>query len=104
MPTVSIEGNERKFEVKEQDILLDALEKQGVDLPHGCLAGSCGACRIEIIEGADNLEPPSDLEQDTVSAIRVNYERKHGADSAKGKTFRLSCRAKVKGDIKFRTL
>ncbi|MBT4791356.1 MAG: (2Fe-2S)-binding protein, partial [Halobacteriovoraceae bacterium] len=92
------------YQTKENEILLDALERQGKDLPHGCLAGSCGACRIEILSGAENLLEPSELETNTIDAIRLNYERQNGDGSADGKTFRLSCRAKVIGDITFKTL
>ena len=102
MPIVSIEGEEKEYDVAENDILFDALSNQGVTLPHGCLAGSCGACRIEIIEGNENLKPPSAIEQNTIDAIRQNYVRIHGTNSLDNRDVRLSCRARVQGNIKFK--
>ena len=99
MPTVSIKGENLEFQVKEKSIIFDALDDQGHELAHGCLAGSCGACRVLIADGAHNLSEPSLIEQNTIESILVNYRRIHGADWLKGKTIRLACRAKVLGDV-----
>ncbi|MGZ3788139.1 MAG: 2Fe-2S iron-sulfur cluster-binding protein [Bacteriovorax sp.] len=98
MPTVLVKAlspNERdqKIEVEEGRILFDELERQGLILPHGCLAGSCGSCRIEILEGAENLTQPGAVESDTILHLaKQNY-------SGLNKIIRLSCRAKVLGDV-----
>lgn len=104
MPIVSIEGEENTYEVNEKDIIFDALDNQGLKLPHGCLAGSCGACRIEIVEGKENLKAPSQIEANTIEAIKQNYERVNGEGSLDGREVRLSCRARVLGDVKFKKL
>ena len=99
MPTVLVQddsSNEnepakvRKFDVKLSAILYDELEHQGLVLPHGCLAGSCGSCRIHVTKGIENLSPMGPVEQDTVDHIKGSYP---------GKEVRLSCRAKVLGDV-----
>ena len=99
MPTVLVQddsSNEndpakvRKFDVKLSAILYDELEHQGLVLPHGCLAGSCGSCRIHVTKGIENLSPMGPVEQDTVDHIKGSYP---------GKDVRLSCRAKVLGDV-----
>ncbi len=97
MPTVLLKAkspneSDLKIEVVEGRVLFDELERQGVILPHGCLAGSCGSCRIEILAGAPNLSNPGAVESDTILHIQQNY-------SGLNKTIRLSCRAKVLGDI-----
>ena len=104
MPTVSIDGQSTSYELTENEIIYDALEKQGKELPSGCLAGSCGACRIEILEGSENLVPPSPIEANTIQAIITNMERISGAGSMQGRVVRLACRAKVTGDIKIKEL
>lgn len=96
MPTVLVKPlspneKELKFEVEAGKVLFDELERQGLTLPHGCLAGSCGSCRIEILEGAENLSNAGAVESDTISHIQTNYPL--------NKIIRLSCRAKVNGDI-----
>ncbi len=93
MPRVSIDGTTKSFEVKTEEIIYNALSDQGEELPHGCLAGSCGACRVEILQGKDNLLPPSVIEQNTIDALRIELK----VDSSK--EIRLSCRAKVVGDV-----
>ena len=104
MPTVSIKSKSLEFEVQDGSIIFDALDKQGHELPHGCLAGSCGACRIKIVEGSDNLSEMSQIESNTVDAIITNYRRIHGSDYLREDTIRLSCRAKVKGYISIETI
>ena len=105
MPTVlltpkSPNENDQKFDVKNGALLFDELELQNCVLPHGCLAGSCGACRIEILEGAEQLSPIGAVEEDTLNSIKETYTQRFGAEYVSNKIIRLSCRAKVNGDIK----
>lgn len=112
MPTVSVfienqvdstsckSGETKTFTVNEGEVIFDALDNQGHRLPAGCLAGSCGTCRLEILDGADNLNPPSTIEQDTIDAIKKEYD----PEFIKDKVIRLSCRAKVKGDVSLKPL
>ncbi|MFA6236946.1 MAG: 2Fe-2S iron-sulfur cluster-binding protein [Bacteriovorax sp.] len=109
MPTVLVipklpNEKEQKFEVHEGKILFDELDRQGLSLPHGCLAGSCGSCRIEILEGTENLSPLGAVETDTVEAIKRNYCESSQSKEVINKNIRLSCRAKVLGDIKITVL
>ena len=104
MPTVLVRSTtpneeDRKFEVNQGQILFDELERQGFILPHGCLAGSCGACRIEILEGAENLSQLGAVEKDTVESIIKTYCETNRAEAVVNKNLRLSCRTKVLGDI-----
>jgi ferredoxin len=74
---------DKEVEVKDGDLITDACEQLGV--PFGCRVGSCGACKIEIFEGSENL---SDLTQE---------EKDQGMDL----THRLACVVKIKsGTIK----
>ncbi len=52
-----------------------------LDVPFGCQQGICGTCKIEILEGADNLEP-------------LNAEEKDMGD--RSKKHRLACQARIK--------
>lgn len=99
MPRVSIEDTKQTLEIPTDVILYDALADQGVELPHGCLSGSCGACRINVISGADKLAPAGVIEQNTIDAICDEYRNLSGPEFLQGKHIRLSCRAKVQGDI-----
>lgn len=110
MPSVSVlemndnnvleEDSAQNYEVTEGEILFDELEKQQIKLPHGCLAGSCGSCRVWVIEGADQLKAPSAIEQNTLDAITQTYKETNGEKFIEGKVLRLSCRARIQGQGK----
>lgn len=96
MPSVSIK-NENSYEIKEGENLYNALENQGKVLPHGCLSGSCGACRILVHEGSENLSDKSVVEENTIDSLQRSYDEK-GIDLG-GKEIRLACKVKVLGNI-----
>jgi ferredoxin len=104
MPRVSIKDTNASFEVQEGDILYDSLADQGLKLPHGCLSGSCGACRIEILEGQENLQPASPVEQNTIEALKEEFRQNEGSAFLENKIIRLSCRAKVQGNLTIRPI
>jgi len=98
MPTVSIKDTTKTFEVKEGEVLYDALFDRGEELPHGCLSGSCGACRVEITTGKENFQVPGVIEQNTIDALKDEFSKSKGLEFVAGKEIRLSCRAKVLGN------
>jgi ferredoxin len=104
MPTVSIDGQERTYSVESGSNLLDSLNKQNASLPAGCLAGSCGACRLIIVRGPHNLSEPDQMEKDTIESIKVNYRRMYGPEHLKTENVRLGCRAIVNGDVMIKLL
>lgn len=99
MPRVSIQDSGKTFEVNDGEILYDALHDRGLELPHGCLSGSCGACRVEVIQGKEHLHPPGIIETNTIDALKDEFIKTRGGDFVQGKEIRLSCRAKVLGDV-----
>ena len=100
MPTVSIQWNdsEQTFELTQGELLYQGLKQRGLDLPHGCLAGACSACKVEVLAGAENLDQPGVVEQNTLDAVC----QKNPAMT--NKTIRLSCRARVFGSVKITPL
>ncbi len=100
MPIVSIAGTTKTFEVKEGGVLYDSLAEQGEVLPHGCLSGSCGACRIEIVRGKENLQGAGVIERNTIEAIRSDLS----LGASQQIEIRLSCRAKVIGNVAIRPI
>lgn len=104
MPRVSISGTDKTFDVKEGEILYDSLFDRGHELPHGCLSGSCGACRVEILSGKENLLAPGVIEQNTIESLKDEFKNIHGEAFLLNKELRLSCRAKITGDIVIRPI
>lgn len=104
MPRVSISDTDKTFEVNEGEILYHSLFDRGLDLPHGCLSGSCGACRVEVMSGKENLMAPGVIERNTIESLRDEFKQVHGEEFIKNKEIRLSCRAKVLGDVCIRPI
>ncbi len=107
MPTVSIirNGNELDFEIGSSRSLHEELEEKGEDLPHGCLSGSCGVCTVEVLEGAENLDSPSQIEQDTIDCIKETYCRDNGENALDNRSIRMACRCKLlNGKVKITPL
>lgn len=101
MPSVLIkmkDGSELTYELDQEELIYDGVERQGTKLPHGCLAGSCGSCRCIIHEGSDQLSPAGAIEENTVQHLIEKYEEKYGKDFLEGKNIRLACRSRIKGE------
>ena len=45
------------FDAREDATLLSAALANGVDLPYGCAAGGCGACKVRLVMGRVNMLP-----------------------------------------------
>src|SRR3954453_15711042 len=43
--------NDEPYLANRGELLLDSALMNGVDLPHDCRAGICGACRVRLVEG-----------------------------------------------------
>lgn len=101
MPNVSFKDTGVQFEVQEGEVLYQAFSDRGIELPHGCLSGSCGACHMEILSGKENLSPPGRVEQDTLNSLEQEYRKTRQDGQMQDRFIRLSCRAQVKGDVVF---
>lgn len=55
-------------------------------LKFGCCQGKCGTCAIKIIEGGENLSPPTKQEQETLKRLKLE-------------AYRLACQCALLGDI-----
>jgi len=78
---------DKSADAKANETLLDAARRANVPLGNSCGGiGICARCRVRIVEGAENLSPPTSVEE------RVSKQRDLGADE------RLACQAVVLGD------
>lgn len=77
-----LKANTNQVELPDGAPIRDAAEELGV--PFGCRSGLCGTCRIDVVEGEENL---SELTEEEVAMDR---DKKH----------RLACQAKInKGTV-----
>ena len=96
MPTIRFEQEGQQVGCIEGANLRKAALSSGINPYKGlnnlnnCVGvGQCGTCVIEVLEGAQNLSPRSDVEEVYLSDRPANY--------------RLSCRTSVNGDVTIRT-
>lgn len=80
------------FSVSDQANLMDSLLEQKIPVASSCKGeGVCAKCKVKIVEGLGNLSPPS--EKEVFLAEKLSFKA----------TERLSCQAKVLGEISIDT-
>ena len=77
-------GAKKTVDVPEGGALVDVCDEYLAPVPFSCRSASCATCHIEVLEGAELLEPPEAEE-------RVLLEILTGLPNA-----RLACQAQVK--------
>ncbi len=85
---VSLTKSDRAFSVAPGQPLLDAALAAGLNLPHSCKGGNCGACRARLIEGHVTYPngPPLGLSDGEVAERMI-----------------LLCQARAQGDLRIET-
>ena len=67
--------DKKEIIVDEGNTILEAALDQGIDFPHGCRTGNCGACKSKKISGEIEMSPFSEFaletEEDTKSVHLV---------------------------------
>ena len=48
---VTLKASGKQFHVNQDETLLEAALRQGINLPYGCKNGACGSCKGKIVEG-----------------------------------------------------
>ncbi|HQR54325.1 MAG TPA: 2Fe-2S iron-sulfur cluster-binding protein [Burkholderiales bacterium] len=91
--------------------IIEISEKVGSYIAYNCREGDCGQCMFAVVEGAQNLSKPSELERatllqqyreiidgwrslDSAEAIAAAMKR----DNLGGRECRLACQTQVFGD------
>jgi 2Fe-2S ferredoxin len=89
MPVISFLKDRPPITVESGSGLMKALLAAGLPVASSCQGdGICAKCRIQIVEGAENLSPPNPREQILRDRLRIPRE------------YRISCQTTVLGDIK----
>jgi len=92
MPVVTFLPSGRTFNVIAAGSLLRAARRARIPIASSCRGeGVCKACRVRILQGAENLSPPSDL------------ERAAAHDAAFDDDERLACLTRVLGPVAITT-
>lgn len=62
MASLIIDGKRREVPVAEDESILDAALRAGMDLPFACKGGMCSTCRAKLVEGEAQMEVNYSLE------------------------------------------
>lgn len=93
MPKIGFFKSPDTLEVPSGANLMKALLESGKPVASSCYGkGICTKCRVKVIEGSENLNKPNALE----AATRLRVANSNTALAADE---RLSCQAKVIGDV-----
>jgi ferredoxin len=76
-------GPDKEVEVEAGTDLVDAADQHWLPIPFSCRSASCATCQVQVIEGADLLEPPGEDETELLELI--------GA----GDNWRLACQVRL---------
>jgi ferredoxin len=88
MPLVvfeSVTGAAVEAHAVEGGRLVDVCDDVRAAVPFSCRSASCGTCRIDVLEGADLLEPPHSDELEVLQVFGDDPTRR-----------RLACQARVR--------
>jgi ferredoxin, 2Fe-2S len=82
---IEMEQNQRSFkvEIKKGQSILDAAIEQNVTLDYSCKKGTCGKCKVKLLNGNTYLQPANHLEEK-----KLHHLIQRG--------FRLACQAKAR--------
>ena len=88
---VDADGNEQTYDGGAEDTPLFISGNMKKPIGSGCNDSSCATCRIEVLEGAENLSPQDERE---IATLKENGHPE---------TMRLACRVSImKGSVKVR--
>lgn len=73
MPTIvfleGVLGRTKTVEAPEGGDLLDICDEALAPVPFSCRSASCATCQVEILEGAELLDPPEPVEQELLDLL-----------------------------------
>ncbi|MEZ5974724.1 MAG: 2Fe-2S iron-sulfur cluster-binding protein [Planctomycetota bacterium] len=90
MPILTLTDSGDRFEVPAGTSLIEFAQDQNI-LSFGCTMGSCGVCCVIVEQGMDNLNPISDVEQETTEMVSSSPNA------------RLACQLVIQGDVSLRS-
>ena len=92
MPTVTLIPIQKEVEVPTDTLLFDAACRAGLPVASSCSSAAvCGKCVMQVVEGAENLSPPSE------------HEKKLLQRDKRQPSERISCMVRILGNCKIST-
>ncbi len=63
-------GPTKEVDLPDGGELVDVADEHWLPIPFSCRSVTCATCHIEVLEGAELLEPPKDDEQELAAIVR----------------------------------
>lgn len=93
MPSLFCAPDQITIEVEERQTILNAALAAGIPHTHVCGgAARCSTCRVVVLDGAENVDPPNEKERALAARLRLPS------------TVRVACQATVRGPARVRRL
>lgn len=93
MPRFEFDGNEVgppvSMDAEEGGPLIDICDEAGAAVVFSCRSASCGTCRVDVLEGAELLEPPKRDELDVLEIFAAAVSEEAPSRTPR----RLACQA-----------
>lgn len=87
MPKITITTDKMTLDVPKGANFMDVCENEDTSILFGCRDGACGACLIDVKEGAENLSPIKEDEKDFLETLAARPSE------------RLACQCNINGDV-----
>ena len=91
MSKVTFSNTGAEGELEDGESLKEVIKTAGWPIAFGCEDGVCGTCIVNVEEGAENLSPMGEVEDQTLDMMMMK-DGKH----------RLACQCKANGDVKIK--
>lgn len=86
MPIVRFVTEQLEVDVDPGMSFIDLCDAAEADVTFGCRSGTCGTCRVKVIEGSENLSPMGRDERDFLEGFHAKPNE------------RLGCQLTIQGD------
>jgi adenylate cyclase len=93
MPSIFYAPDQLRIDAADRQTILNAALAAGIPHTHVCGGNArCSTCRVIVLEGLENVEPPNDKERTLAARLRTPPE------------VRIACQATVHGAVRVRRL
>lgn len=76
---IKIDGNTHQIIIQPNETIIDACERNGIDVPQSCLSGYCSTCKCKLVKGDVRMVTNlcltnSELENDFILACQAKVK------------------------------
>ena len=69
--TLNLYGEVHNLEMEEDETILDAALRNGVDAPYACMSGTCNSSQASVLEGEVHMEDADALTEDEIASGEI---------------------------------